>query len=341
LLLLGVLLAALLGACSEKSAPLFPHRLHLAELSCNAPGRPACLTCNSCHVASGTERDYPPPPEALCVTCHQGEGGLVRASLGAVAPRPYGEIAIDHERHLAMPEIRGQCVTCHSGVVERGSGASPLPPMSRCFTCHEHEQQWQRAECGPCHQASDLARTPPETFLQHDSDFMRHHGDLAPFDKALCRSCHEQRDCQSCHDLTQDLTAEIRAPERIEGPFVHRGDFLSRHSIEARATPTGCATCHTPETCDACHVARGVSGNALEATNPHPPGWVTNSAAYPSLHGREARRDIVACAGCHEQGPATNCIRCHRVGGYGGNPHPAGWRSARSTSAEMCRYCHG
>ena len=56
--------------------------------------------------------------------------------------------------------------------------------------------------------------------------------------------------------------------------------------------------------------------------------------------GRSHGRDIVACAGCHEAGPATNCIRCHKVGGYGGNPHPRGWKSARGVDSEMCRYCH-
>jgi len=66
----------------------------------------------------------------------------------------------------------------------------------------------------------------------------------------------------------------------------------------------------------------------------------SNSAA-PEFHGRAARRDIVACAGCHDQGPATNCIGCHRVGAYGGNPHPRGWMSAGTDRQQgMCRYCH-
>ena len=41
----------------------------------------------------------------------------------------------------------------------------------------------------------------------------------------------------------------------------------------------------------------------------------------------------------NEQG--VNCIRCHQVGSYGGNPHPRGWQSARSPKDSMCRYCHG
>jgi hypothetical protein len=49
----------------------------------------------------------------------------------------------------------------------------------------------------------------------------------------------------------------------------------------------------------------------------------------------------VSCASCHEAGPATNCIGCHRVGAHGGNPHPSGWQSTRGADAEMCGYCHG
>lgn len=339
LLLPALFVAAWLAACADKATPRFPHRLHLTELDCNAPGKPACLTCNTCHTPSQPERTYKLPPESLCQSCHREPGAKALSSLYVVPERPYGEIAIDHDRHLAMPTIAGQCVTCHGGVVEPGE--STLPAMERCFQCHEHEQQWQRAECGPCHQTKDLQQALPRTFLRHDAGFLRHHGDLDAFDKSLCQSCHTQRDCQACHDVTQDLTAEVRTPERIESTSFHRGDFMSRHALEASAAPTRCATCHAPETCDSCHVARGVSGNRAGSRNPHPPGWVTNSAEARSSHGVEARRDILACASCHDQGPATNCIRCHQVGAYGGNPHPRGWQSARSPGDEMCRYCHG
>jgi hypothetical protein len=339
LLALALLVAALLAACADKPTPRFPHRQHLAELSCNAPGKPACLTCNSCHTPSQPERAYKLPPASLCQSCHKDGSTDLLASLYVEPPRPYGEIAIDHARHLALQAVGGQCVTCHAGVVEPGK--STLPPMERCFQCHEHEQQWQRAQCSPCHQAADLRKSLPRTFLQHDAQFLRRHGDLSAFDQSLCQTCHTQSDCQACHDVSQDLTAEARTPERIESTSFHRGDFMTRHALEASAAPTRCATCHAPETCDSCHVERGVSGNRFGSRNPHPPGWVGNSAGAKSAHGIEARRDILSCAACHDQGPATNCIRCHSVGAYGGNPHPSGWQSARSPSDQMCRYCHG
>jgi hypothetical protein len=339
LLVTGLLASAWLAACTEKPTPRFPHRLHLAELACGKPGQPACLTCNTCHAPSQPDREYKLPPAALCQTCHREPAGDALASLHAVPERPIGEIAIDHDKHLAMPGIGGQCVTCHGGVVEPGK--STLPPMDRCFQCHEHEQQWQRAQCAPCHQSKDLKSSLPRTFLQHDASFLRHHGESSTFEMSLCQTCHTQQDCQACHDVTQDLTAEARSPERVESRSFHRGDFMSRHALEASAAPARCASCHSPQTCDSCHVVRGVSGNAIASRNPHPPGWVGSSAGFKSPHGVEARRDILACASCHDQGPATNCIRCHQVGSYGGNPHPRGWQSARSPSDQMCRYCHG
>jgi hypothetical protein len=156
----------------------------------------------------------------------------------------------------------------------------------------------------------------------------------------VCSACHSEADCNDCHDVEQVLGIEQRRPEKIERQFVHRGDFIVRHAIEAQSQPARCQRCHEPETCDACHVARGVSGNAIAGRSPHPPGWVGTNTQALAFHGRAARRDILACASCHERGPATNCIRCHKVGAYGGNPHPNGWRSARSVDEEMCRYCH-
>ena len=54
-----------------------------------------------------------------------------------------------------------------------------------------------------------------------------------------------------------------------------------------------------------------------------------------------ARRNIGSCAACHDQGPVSNCVRCHQVGGLGGTPHPAGWRSTAPVSNPECSACHG
>jgi hypothetical protein len=337
-LLLAIAIAAVIAACADRADPRFPHAAHLADLECGGPGQPACLSCNSCHAVSKKDRAHKLPETQICASCHRDEAHEVMRVLDTEPARASGEIRFDHDQHLAMKSLQGQCVPCHAGVVTPGK--STLPPMSQCFSCHEHESEWKRGVCVPCHVQADLTKTLPKTFLRHDQGFARRHGQLAQQEKQLCQACHSQASCDECHDVAQDLSIERRQPERIERQLVHRGDFMVRHSIEAQSQPARCVRCHSVETCDACHVSHGVSGNRVGGRNPHPPGWVGSNPNTRSFHGREARRDIVLCASCHEQGPATNCIRCHKVGGFGGNPHPGGWRSSQGESSGMCRYCH-
>ena len=337
---LGLLLvaAAFAGACGEHLSARFPHAVHLTGAACGGPEKPACLSCNSCHTVARRDTSQALPAVSLCQRCHRDRQAQLQAVISAPAPRPYGAIRFDHDQHLALPGVGGQCVSCHAGVVEGGQPS--LPPMATCFGCHEHEAQWRRAQCAPCHVDAEVRRLLPQSFLPHRGDFARHHGTAAAQQKQLCQACHQQADCDGCHDTSQDLSVERRRPEAIERGFVHRGDFLTSPALEAQSQPAQCLRCHATETCDACHLARGVSGGLIEGRNPHPPGWVGNNPNARSLHAEAARRDILLCASCHDQGPATNCIRCHKVGGYGGNPHPAGWKSTRSESSQMCRYCH-
>lgn len=333
-----LLIVALVVACTSNSPARFPHALHLAGLACGGPGQPECLSCTNCHALARRDAGHALPSVSQCQTCHHDERHELQAVIAAPVARPYGLIAFDHERHLLLPAVGGQCVSCHAGIVK--AGRPSLPAMSTCFGCHEHEQQWARAQCAPCHAQADVKRLLPQTFLRHEGDFAKHHGIEAAQQKRLCQTCHEQADCEGCHDTSQDLSVERRRPEAVTRSFVHRGDFITTHAIEAQSQPARCQRCHTPESCDACHSARGVSAGLVDGRNPHPPGWVSNNANARSFHGAAARRDILLCASCHDQGPATNCIRCHRVGGYGGNPHPAGWKSTRSENSQMCRYCH-
>jgi len=331
-------IAAILAACSEHVAPRFPHKTHLAGLACGHPGEPECLRCSGCHTPSGKDRIHKLPDAALCDRCHASDQRETRQILARVPERPDGEITFDHDRHLALAGIQGQCVPCHAGVVEKNT--PDIPPMKQCFGCHEHEAQWNRRECTPCHARADLAHLLPRTFSRHEGDFVRNHGRAAATDGALCRSCHAPADCESCHDVTQAMTVEARRPEAVERNFVHRGDFITRHPMEAQVDSARCLSCHEPASCDACHVERGVSGNAVSGRSPHPIGWMGRDPSAPDFHGRAARRDVALCASCHEQGPATNCIQCHKVGAYGGNPHPPGYHTSQSEHEGMCRYCH-
>lgn len=342
---LGVMSALLVGAaCSTRLLTRFPHQLHLSQLACGGEGQPACLSCTSCHTGAPDQATWVKPPATVCAGCHHEEEAqkYARVFRPEVAKRPAAyDIRFGHDAHLKLADIKGQCVKCHAGVVQAAGGQPLFPPMDTCRGCHNHEAQFAANDCAPCHKESDLRGLKPLSFLPHDANWLRRHGGLARDELARCSTCHAQTQCDSCHDATQALRAEVRNPGAIEREYVHRFEFLSRHGIEARTQPGTCVSCHRTQDCDACHARQGVSGGLVDGSNPHPPNWAGNLGLATNLHGRAARRDIASCAACHEQGAASNCVRCHRVGGFGGNPHPPGWRSSQGMDAVSCAACHG
>ncbi len=334
------LLALTIAACSRGLLTHFPHRLHLATLECGVPGKPACLSCVSCHSSdTATHSSWVQPSAQRCSGCHQDEQ---QKWLHSVRPPeavlPAGKhIVFAHEKHLEQPELKGQCVKCHAGVVGL-EGDSPLfPPMKTCLNCHHHQEQFDANQCTGCHKPGDLRTLKPGS---HDLAWQRRHGDQARAKPEECATCHSQTTCDSCHDSSKPLGPATRNPEAIESNLVHRFDFVSRHALEARSQPGSCYTCHAKTECDACHATRGVSAG-VNGASPHPTGWASGLGGATNLHGPAARRDIGSCAACHDQGPATNCVRCHRVGATGGNPHAIGWRSTEPVTAPQCAVCHG
>jgi hypothetical protein len=213
--------------------------------------------------------------------------------------------------------------------------------MATCTGCHKHEEHFATNDCAVCHEPNHLRGLKPLSFLSHDANWMRRHGALARDELTMCSTCHAQTQCDSCHDATQTIRAEVRNPDAIGRQYMHRFDFLSRHAIEAESQPAMCVSCHQRQDCDGCHAQRGVSAALVDGKNPHPRNWAGNLGAATNLHGAAARRDIASCAACHEQGAASNCVRCHKVGAFGGNPHPPGWRSTLGTDSSSCAVCHG
>ena len=327
------------AGCEHTLEPVFPHHAHLETQACGDPGQPECPSCRTCHEGIFQSEQRPIEPPCKCAQCHKPATAQVQTVEARVAwqgrPRT---IIFSHQKHLALPEISDRCINCHAGVPDDGEQGDVMPSKPTCLRCHNAE--FEQGECAMCHLGSDMRRRAPRTFLRHNESFIRDHGEAATREVKICSQCHAQAECASCHDSTQPIPIETREPEAVNRDFVHRADFLGRHSIEARQSPARCLRCHEIASCDSCHVDRGVSANRVGAANPHPLGWVGPEHASPSFHGRAARRDIVSCASCHDQGPATNCIRCHKVGAYGGNPHPAGWTPSRSKHSAMCRYCH-
>jgi len=338
---LAALLGGVFAACQAPQPAQFPHQQHLQGLRCGEAGQPACPTCFTCHADSrGAGRPRHPEPSA-CAACHHDARDVLAEFAGAKPPEAMRGAGIEfsHRPHLARPRLRGACVTCHAGVVHGGPGSLRFPSMAVCLSCHQRD--FDEARCTRCHDRAALRGLAPVTFLRHAGDWSRRHGTPARSNQRLCNACHTASQCTDCHDLGQSASIEVRRPDAVDSQQVHRGDFLTMHPLEARSRSGACLGCHTTASCDACHVERGVSAARVGSTTPHPVGWVGRDASSPDSHGRTARRSIATCAACHDQGSATNCVRCHRVGGPGGSPHPGGWEPARSNDSSPCRYCHG
>jgi len=329
-----------LAGCNNTAPPRFPHRRHLTSTKCGGPDQPTCPSCNGCHDQIANPGGRTLPTASTCSTCHGPKGGDLMAAekRRVVRFRTKRTITFEHSAHLGMAKISGQCVKCHDGVPTEGAKGSVYPPMRTCIGCHDED--FKLGRCRLCHQSTGLSKLVPKTFLRHDFEFVRNHGTEATRYAKVCSQCHNQKVCADCHDQSQPLGTAARRPDAIDRGVNHRGDYLSRHPIEARLEPARCTTCHTPRSCQGCHLERGVSASRSGSAMPHPRGWVGPDTESPSFHGKAARRDILTCAACHDQGPATNCIRCHRPGGPGGNPHPNGWSSPRDPSSPMCAYCH-
>ncbi len=341
---LSLLLAAALAAgCSkntkkaEAEAPpvTFTHQPHLEN----------DVACDACHagIAKSTKVDASnrditiPPKSEVCSGCHDPQPKVDVPARG----RDF-TVSFDHAAHL--PRVGGDCKKCHTKLPEPGMKERPAPAMAACTGCHNHQQDFVGARCTPCHR--ELRELRPETAFAHVADWGKTHAQYARPDAQTCAACHDQTYCAACHSAT---TAPARPsviwPEAVDHDLIHRGDYVSRHMVDAGASPASCRRCHGSQFCEACHASNKVAALGLSTDrDPHPAGWATNRASG-HFHGDAARANIVACAGCHDQGKGSWCVRCHAPGGIGGNPHPPGWGTrhdlAEATSGKKpCLYCH-
>jgi hypothetical protein len=301
--------------------------------------------CDTCHDAASWKRlgDYVPPTVEKCSECHDADA--------AHTPRPAPKkseyaFTFSHALHLTGP-LKGRkdpCLVCHQALPQPGQKEKIVPPMAACTSCHKHETDVAEARCRPCHATlKEYGLKPLEQFTEfsHAPNFVnRGHGPLAQAQAETCAACHDQTYCAQCHaTATQPLRPSIQFPENVTSNFIHRGNYVSRHHLDAERDPASCKKCHGSEFCNSCHTEHLQVPQSLERRSPHPAGWTARNA-----HGAAARQNIVTCSGCHDQGATAICVACHQPGGVGGNPHPAGWSSRHSLSDVSknvaCRACH-
>jgi len=332
-------------------APLWSARAGGLTINPNHAGHAkAEVDCLTCHEAIFDQTELGKggvlPKESKCLQCHadwKKEGKCGTCHLTAkpgtyVRKPPY--LIMNHSKHLEKDE---KCEVCHLELPAKGQLDKPVPPMKTCLSCHNHQDEFTRGQCYACH--LDLTRFPlrPTTVFSHQGNFTRAHPPIARSTSAACDTCHQQTFCADCHAArTRPMKPEEIYPDRPDRNWIHWGDFLTRHSIEARGNEAACQKCHNAKFCNDCHRIERLTPDSSNPINPHPSGWLTPGS--PSFHGSAARKDIVSCAGCHDQGAASNCVSCHRVGGPGGNPHPPGFTGKHPPSEinrnTMCLSCH-
>src|SRR5207253_1476236 len=215
------------------------------------------------------------------------------------------------------------CLACHETVYDAKTLEGDfLPKEAKCLECHK--QKKADGQCNFCHldvqHAATWPKREPRLKLDHAAHIER-----------------VKEDCSQCH-------SRLSEPHRPAPLSDGHAACLKCHDHAQQYADAKCATCqrcHSISSCETCHERERVSAG-LSTRNPHPPGWALPGSG--AFHGDAARRNIQSCAACHDQGDASNCVSCHKVGGIGGDPHPAGFLSHHSLSEAQsdgrCRACH-
>lgn len=304
----------LLGGCAVVSALLgtddaplaFSHRVHVMEQG---------MDCEACHEDAWYEDAAGWPWQDTCLVCHDdldADRPEERRIEFAFLPDEDGRLAyashsaLAHEvifSHLAHVQAEVGCAECHVGLEDAERvGPEHAVDMASCIRCHE--ERAQPAACETCHHEIDQDWLPPNHTLgwerAHGHAFRMCAGDAAQ----ECSTCHDERSCAECHQVTP--------------PRNHNNTFRTRtHGFHAALDRDGCATCHEPDTCTQCHLT------------------TTPRSHTPATFGGTRSRH---CLGCHLPLQDNGCSVCHP-----GTPSHAlaspmpDWHHP----AMNCRQCHG
>lgn len=238
-------------------------------------------TCDACHLP---EAQAIVPDLTVCLDCHEQE----------------------HVDAVNLPGLKTHGLTWSlvHGTAARGEAYD-------CSACHE------QADCLDCHTAGfadEMGEFNNHMLNVHRSDFQVTHPIAARTDQQLCRSCHEVRFCDECHDSF--------APDDL-ALLSHRKGWSN-----LVISPSGPAHSQFDEsTCATCH-----------------PNSVLPTHQWSGSHAREARKNLATCQSCHPQGDV--CLTCHSArSGLRVNPHPADWddmkgRLERAGGRKTCNRCH-
>lgn len=112
-----------------------------------------------------------------------------------------------------------------------------------------------RPVCTECHEGKSEAFNYER--FNHTLLFMENHRQLSYQEERACNMCHATSFCNDCHATRVELKPSDRDRTGNYRRMPHRGDYLTRHRIDARIDPTSCFRCHgnpkAARTCAPCH----------------------------------------------------------------------------------------
>jgi hypothetical protein len=273
----------------------FNHQSHLARGA----------NCQTCHGDMSKVRlatTLQLPAEKTCLTCHDGRKASDRC--GACHPSDgSGKLVTRSFSDRVAPALvpRGQSSwgAAHDLAFVEDHRAVAKSSPQLCKQCHDE------TFCTDCHAGAI------KPMRIHAGDYLTTHALDARANTQDCQSCHRlQTDCLACHqrlgldntgpDARFGVGSSLRFhPPGWDGPPT----APQSHAFAAQRNLATCASCHTEDSCLACHATTGAATPGLNVS-PHGPGFA-GSLRCSSLAAHNHR----VCLKCHEPGdPRNECM---------------------------------
>lgn len=144
----------------------------------------------------------------------------------------------DHEMHNGLFEaFNFRCTTCHPN---DDPYTRDTVRREGCHICHKNPKTETGApqDCKLCHINGKFPK--PDS---HKASWLQKHQYYAKQNVEACYECHQNKmfciDCHARRDTVQER--------------VHSKGFRYFHSVQARANPKKCDSCHVVNFCTRCH----------------------------------------------------------------------------------------
>lgn len=272
----------------------FNHKLHASK----------AIDCDGCHPAMDRVRlasTLQLPREAKCLECHDGFTATSRCSACHPAGSD-GRLLTRAQDDRVLPALvpRGASSwgAAHDLAFVEDHVAIAKSNPRLCQSCHDD------AFCIDCHDG------PIRPLRIHAGDYLTIHAMDARAATSDCQSCHRtQSFCLGCHE-------RVGFGERDAGEFGTGGGLRfhpegwsgppgtpQSHAHAAQRNITACTSCHTEDTCLACHATTGAITPGL-GVSPHGPDFARSPRCGAlSSHNRRV------CLRCHAPGdPQLECM---------------------------------